>query len=216
MIACDRPGMRGSDYQLKRGFRDMPADILALANALGVEKFGLFGVSGGAGYVATCAFLIPQRLAAVVIASGAGPMGSPEALASLPFLGRLVWGLSARAPGPASLLFSLTRPRDLQDVSKIRQRMKRSMSPVESAVFEKPSRLEAFIASGVESMHQDVHGIAWDTHLCARPWDIPLEEIYFPVRLLHGESDRNVPVAVARDVLILAGKGSKPTGATHR
>jgi pimeloyl-ACP methyl ester carboxylesterase len=78
--------------------------------------------------------------------------------------------------------------------------MMRSMSPGERAFFEKPGRLEAFIASGVESMRPGVRGIAWDTHLYARPWDFRLEEIRFPVRLLHGEADRNVPVAVARKI----------------
>jgi pimeloyl-ACP methyl ester carboxylesterase len=49
-------------------------------------------------------------------------------------------------------------------------------------------------------MRQGIQGIAWDTHVCARPWDFRLEEICFPVRLLHGEADLNVPVAVAHKV----------------
>jgi len=39
------------------------------------------------------------------------------------------------------------------------------------------------MASAAESMHPGVHGIARDTHLCARPWDFCLVEISFPVRL---------------------------------
>jgi pimeloyl-ACP methyl ester carboxylesterase len=34
----------------------------------------------------------------------------------------------------------------------------------------------------------------------ARPWDFRLEEIHFPVHLLHGEADLNVPVVVARKI----------------
>jgi pimeloyl-ACP methyl ester carboxylesterase len=49
-------------------------------------------------------------------------------------------------------------------------------------------------------MRQGVKGIAWDTHLYDRPWDFRLEEICTPVRLLHGEEDINVPVAIARHV----------------
>lgn len=44
------------------------------------------------------------------------------------------------------------------------------------------------MASGTELMRQGIQGIAWDTHICARPWDFRLEEIHFPVRLLHGEA----------------------------
>lgn len=69
---------------------------------------------------------------------------------------------------------------------------------MERAVFDHPGRLEAFIASGMESMRQGVKGIACDTHLYARPWDFRLEEICFPVRLPHSEADQNVLVTIAR------------------
>jgi pimeloyl-ACP methyl ester carboxylesterase len=200
LIACDRPGMGGSDFQPGRGFSHWPADIVALADRLGLGKFGVFGVSGGGGYVSACARLIPERLSAAVIASGAGWMDSQEARASLPVMNRLMWGLAARSARMIGLLLTLTTPKAQTDPAKIRKQMMRSMPPVEAAVFEKPGRLEAFMASGAESMRQGIQGIAWDVHLCARPWDFRLEDIHFPVRLLHGEADLNVPVAVARKV----------------
>lgn len=200
LIACDRPGMGGSDFQPGRVVSQWPADITTLAGSLGLGKFGVFGISGGAGYVSACARCIPERLSAAVIASGAGPMDSPEARAGLPFMGRLMWGLAARSMRLTVLLLNLTKPRGLGNVAKIRAQMLRSMPPAEAAIFEKPGRLEAFMASAAESMRQGIQGIAWDTHLCARPLDFRLGDIRFPVRLLHGEADQNVPVAVARVV----------------
>jgi pimeloyl-ACP methyl ester carboxylesterase len=200
LIACDRPGMGGSDFQPGRGFSHWPADIVALADSLGLAKFGVFGVSGGGGYASACARWIPDRLLAAAIVSGAGWMDSPEARASLPVMNRLMWRLAARSARLIGLLLTLTIPRGQVDVAKVRQQMLRTMPPVEAAIFEKPGRLEAFMASGAESMRQGIQGIAWDTHLCARPWDFRLEEISFPVRLLHGEADLNVPLAVARKV----------------
>ncbi len=200
LIACDRPGMGGSDFQPGRRLSHWPADIVALADSLGLGKFGVFGVSGGAGYVSACARFIPDRLSGAVIASGAGPMDSPEARAGLPFNGRLMWWLAARSVRLTGLLLNMTKPPVQGDVDKIRRQIMRTMPPGEAVIFEKPGRLEAFMASAAESMRPGVHGIAWDTHLCARPLDFRLEEIRFPVRLLHGEADRNVPVAVARKV----------------
>ena len=200
LIACDRPGMGGSDFQPGRGFSHWPTDVVALADSLGLEKFGVFGVSGGGGYVSACTRWIPDRLTAAVIVSGAGQMDSPEARASLPVMNRLMWGLAARSARLIGLLLTLTIPKAQVDISKVRKQMMRSLPPVEAVVFEKPGRLEAFMASGAESMRHGIHGIAWDTHICARPWDFRLEEIRFPVRLLHGEADLNVPVGIARKV----------------
>ena len=115
-------------------------------------------------------------------------------------MGRLMYGLAARSVRLTGLLLNLTKPRNLGDPAKIRQQMMRSLPPEEAVVFDKPGRLESFIASGTEAMRPGVQGIAWDTHLYARPWDFRLEEIRFPVHLLHGEADRNVPVGVARKV----------------
>ncbi len=200
MIACDRPGMGGSDFQPGRGFSQSPADIVALANGLGLGKFAVWGISGGGGYVSACARLIPERLSAAVIVSGAGRMDSPEARGGLPFIGWMVWWLAARSVKVTALFLNLTRPRNLGDPAKIRQQMAHTMPPAEAVFFQKPGRLEAFIASTVECMRPGVHGMAWDMHMCARPWDFSLEEIRFPVRLLHGEADQNVPAAVARKV----------------
>lgn len=200
MIACDRPGMGGSDFQPRRGFSHWPLDIVALADSLGLGKFGVFGVSGGGGYVSACARLIPDRLSAAVIVSGAGRMDSPEARAGLPVMGWLMWGLAGRSFRLAVMLLNLTKPRNLGDPAKIREQMMRTTPPSERAFFEKPGRLEAFMASTVECMRRGVYGMAWDMHLYARPWDFRPEEIGFPVRLLHGEADFNVPVAVARKV----------------
>lgn len=199
LIACDRPGMGGSDFQPGRGFSHWVTDIVALADRLGLGKFAVWGVSGGGGYALACARLIPERLSAAVIVSGAGNMNSPEARASLPLMNRLMWKIAARSVWLMGLFLSITK--SLQgDPTKIREQMMRTMPPGERAFFKKPGRLEAFIASGLESMHQGVRGVAWDTHLYARPWDFQLEEIRFPVRLLHGETDRNVPAVVARKV----------------
>lgn len=199
LIAADRPGMGGSDFQPERGFSDWPADVTCLADQLGLEKFGLWGVSGGSGYVLACARFIPERLTAAVIVSGAGAMTSPAAKMSLASLNRIMWGIAGRAPGLLALWLNTMKA--LQgDPTKAQAQMLRAMPPAERAFFEKPGRLEAFIASGLEAMRSGARGTAWDTHLYSVPWDFRLEEISIPVRLLHGESDQNVPAAVARQV----------------
>lgn len=78
VIAADRPGMGLSSFQSGRRIGDWPADVVALADALEIDRFAVFGYSGGGPYAAACAQKIPQRLTAVGIAAGEGPADSPE------------------------------------------------------------------------------------------------------------------------------------------
>jgi len=62
LISADRPGMGRSDPQPGHAIGDWPADVVALADALGIDRFGVVGWSAGTCYVFACAALIPDRL----------------------------------------------------------------------------------------------------------------------------------------------------------
>src|SRR6266536_1812907 len=64
VIAVDRPGMGGSDFQRGRRLLDWADDVVALADALQLERFAVLGVSGGGPYALACAHAIPQRVSA--------------------------------------------------------------------------------------------------------------------------------------------------------
>jgi pimeloyl-ACP methyl ester carboxylesterase len=74
VIVPDRPGCGRSDYQPHRTLLGWPDDVLALADALGLERFAVAGVSGGGPHAAACACKIPNkipnRLTRVAIVSG--------------------------------------------------------------------------------------------------------------------------------------------------
>jgi pimeloyl-ACP methyl ester carboxylesterase len=63
-----------SDYKKDRTILDWPDDVVELADALGIDKFPIEGISGGGPYAAACAYKIPDRLTACGIISGLGPM----------------------------------------------------------------------------------------------------------------------------------------------
>lgn len=69
LIAVDRPGFGGSDVLPGLTFGGWAADVAELADGLGLERFAMVGLSGGGPWAAACAALIPERLAAVGIAS---------------------------------------------------------------------------------------------------------------------------------------------------
>jgi pimeloyl-ACP methyl ester carboxylesterase len=53
-----------------------PADVVALADRLGIDRFAVLGYSGGGPYAVVCALAIPERLTCVGIVSGAGPFAN--------------------------------------------------------------------------------------------------------------------------------------------
>src|SRR5262245_58053417 len=69
VITVDRPGSGRSDPQPGHRIADWAADVLALADALELRRFGVFAWSAGAPYVLACAALIPDRLTGAAITS---------------------------------------------------------------------------------------------------------------------------------------------------
>ena len=61
LIAFDRPGYGESDRREGRRVADAAADVLAIADAYGLDKFAVVGRSGGGPHALACAALLPDR-----------------------------------------------------------------------------------------------------------------------------------------------------------
>jgi pimeloyl-ACP methyl ester carboxylesterase len=70
LVLVDRPGYGRSDHQPGRTLLDWPADVAELADALAIERFAVFGMSGGGPYAAAC--------------GTHSPTGSPPSVSSAP------------------------------------------------------------------------------------------------------------------------------------
>ncbi|HSG42179.1 MAG TPA: alpha/beta hydrolase [Anaerolineales bacterium] len=198
VIAPDRPGMGESDFQTNRGFSDWPKDVIALTEALGINQFSVFGVSGGGGYAAVCAAKISEKLSKVVIAGGAMRIDS-EAMKSIGFPLNLMWQITTHTP---ILLPPLLRiapkmmgqshngngTQDSTPPNKV-------MPAADHAAMALPGKLASFQQSLSEALRQDSKGTAWDMRLYVREWDFDPAEIQIPLTLFHGAQDRNYPIA---------------------
>jgi pimeloyl-ACP methyl ester carboxylesterase len=198
IIAPDRPGMGQSDFQLDRGFSDWPNDVVFLADALGLDKFSILGISGGCGYVAACAAKVPERLHSAVIVSGAWPMHYIE---DMPTASRLLWFLAKKAPIFHKILLKLMLRSLKGSPEKLLATFKKQLPPVDYAVIESPERMQAFAQMSLESMRKGVKGATRDLQLYVQEWDFSLDEIQIPLTLFHGEKDMNVPIAAVKRVM---------------
>src|SRR5262245_30964700 len=62
VLAYDRPGYAGSTHQVGRSVADAADDVARLADAVGWDRFGTFGGSGGGPHALACAVLLPARV----------------------------------------------------------------------------------------------------------------------------------------------------------
>lgn len=198
VIAPDRPGMGESDFQPGRGFSHWPADVVALADTLGLKRFSVLGNSGGGPYVAACAARIPERIHSAVIVSGGWRMDWPEVTNTLPFVNRLVMILARRAPVVLGLLLRSMGGISQGDRKKELAQLRKRVPLPDYAAFESPGRLEAFGEAMHECLRQGTRGAVWDLGLYVREFDFRLDEVRTPLVLFHGEQDMNAPIALAR------------------
>ena len=75
IISPDRPGIGISTFQDNRQFLDWGNDIAQLADSLGLVKYSVFGLSGGAPHVLACILADSSRIENASIVSGATPYG---------------------------------------------------------------------------------------------------------------------------------------------
>src|SRR5829696_3225511 len=78
LLAYSRPGYDGSSRHPGRGVADAAADVAAIMDALGVERFATYGWSGGGPHALACAALLDGRCAAAATIAGAAPADQPD------------------------------------------------------------------------------------------------------------------------------------------
>jgi pimeloyl-ACP methyl ester carboxylesterase len=201
VIVADRPGIGLSDFLPGRRIGDWPADVAALADALEIERFSVFGYSGGGPYVLVCAQKIPQRLVSVEIAAGEGPADqpgiyegiNPQALQFMtlarekPWQSRMMWGM----------ICTLTRytPRLLASKGGFFTGLPEADKAV---ALKQPELGQVLYAAMLESVRHGARGPQWDAALAVSSWDFPIDAISIPVHIWQGECDRNVSPAASR------------------
>jgi pimeloyl-ACP methyl ester carboxylesterase len=75
LIGYDRPGYGGSTARPGRAVASGAADARAIAGALGHDRLGIWGISGGGPYALACAALLPGVAVAVAVVASIAPYG---------------------------------------------------------------------------------------------------------------------------------------------
>jgi pimeloyl-ACP methyl ester carboxylesterase len=198
IIAIDRPGYGLSDFRPRRKLLDWPDDAVCVADALGIARFAVVGGSGGGPYALACAHKIPERLTAVGIVSGFGPLDAPEATAGMRRQNRIAFRLTRYLPLVARLAMWAMARKVRSDPERVVAAIGAAMAEPDRLVLSRPEVKKAFVDIVVEAFRAGGRGPAWDMVVIARPWGFRLEDIAMEVHLWQGQEDPLVPPSMGR------------------
>lgn len=196
VIAPDRPGYGLSDFKEKRTIADWTDDVAELADALGLGRFAIAGISGGGPYAAACALRIPDRLTFAGIISGLGPFDAPAATEGMNPMIRMLYGAARRVPPVARALLEM-----MSYVGKSEwalNQMLKNVREEDRAVLSDERARAFFMDDFKEAFRQGARGALQEAGLYTRPWGFRLQDIVMPVTLWQGTKDVNVPVSMGR------------------
>jgi peptidoglycan/xylan/chitin deacetylase (PgdA/CDA1 family)/pimeloyl-ACP methyl ester carboxylesterase len=200
VIAPDRPGYGLSDYQPDRTLPAWGDEVAAIADHLGLDRFAVLGVSGGAPHALACAAVLGDRVTRVEVVSavappecwvrGARPARLEQAVSFLAVTGTrwvallaaLIIRLVRRTPRLALMLYRRLLPR------------------ADRRITHQATVLAGFREEIRRFPVTTPRAIAQDLALFSAPWGFELDEITAPVDVWQGGRDRAVPLLHAEEL----------------
>jgi pimeloyl-ACP methyl ester carboxylesterase len=196
LIGYDRPGYGGSDPAPARAVVDAAEDIVAIADALGIERFAVEGGSGGGPHALACTQL-PDRVVAVASLAGVAPWEA-EGLDWLEGMGQdNLDEFGASLKGEDALRPYLEEQRRQMlggDPQAIAETLDSLLCPPDRACLT--GELAEFLHEQIQTgLGDGVEGWLEDDFAFIEPWGFELDRITVPVQVWHGAQDQFVPVA---------------------
>jgi pimeloyl-ACP methyl ester carboxylesterase len=195
LIAYDRPGYGGSTRQEGRSVADAAADVAAILDSLGVERFATYGVSGGGPHALACAALLPERCVAAATVAGAAPADAPD----LDFMAGMGEGnvaeFGAALEGTGALTENVTSQAEgilAATPEQLADALRPHLSEVDAKALT--GELATFLLETIRAgLDPGIQGWLDDDLEFVKPWGFDLGSIGVPVLVSQGEQDKMVP-----------------------
>lgn len=206
IVGIDRPGYGLSTPRPGRSIEAFVPDLLAVADAVGADRFVTVGCSTGAAYALAAAAIAADRVDGSVVVCGLTDMSFEPAKQAMvdnsPEIGR-IWNATSRDDAMAlaaeqfgedgSKLFSVAEPSAGESESSPR------LADADTALFADAQYLSGLLDSLPPMFAQGVQGYVDDRLADGTGWTgFEVSTISCPVIVAHGEDDTIVPVETAR------------------
>ncbi|HEY2877682.1 alpha/beta hydrolase [Nocardioides sp.] len=193
LVAPTRPGY-GDSTVSRPGLAATAADTLELVDQLGLGRFALMGSSGGGPFALATAAAAPDRVSAIWVHASPGSYAEvkPDVLGDDDRR-----ALDLAADGDVEEAMRVMDALGDADLGELRglseeefsQAMSRMAPPGESWLDRHPALKQAFQADFRRAITTSA-GMSRDNLSWLRDWDVDLEAVLTPVRLVYGDNDR--------------------------
>jgi pimeloyl-ACP methyl ester carboxylesterase len=195
LVTYSRPGYAGSEPNRDRDIASAAADVAAILDALGVERFATYGTSGGGPHALACAALLSDRCVAASTLAGVGPADAP----GLDFMAGMGEGNvaefgAAREGRDALTEFCRADAAGLAQATpeQLADAFRPHLSDVDAEALT-GELAEHLLQSIVEGLRPGVEGWVDDDFAFLAPWGFDVGAIEVPVLVWQGEQDLMVP-----------------------
>ncbi|WP_214416110.1 alpha/beta fold hydrolase [Sphaerisporangium fuscum] len=200
LITFDRPGYGRSDRLVGRTVAAAAADVEAIADALGLDRFSVVGRSGGGPHALACAALLPGRVTRVAVLVGL----APRAAEGLDWFGGMtpsnVKEYTVALAGRSRFADWLApAAREIRtDPASLIAGLYAELPEDDRRMVANPGVRAMLLENYAEALRHSEDGWIDDAIAFCSPWGFELERITVPTLLWHGEKDRFSPIGHSR------------------
>jgi pimeloyl-ACP methyl ester carboxylesterase len=193
VIGIDRPGFGLSTF--KKGYRivDWPRDVVEFADALGIGRFAVAGISSGAPYSLACARFIPDRLTACAVVSGLAPLKvEGEKIKPEHHIEKTevqIARLANTVPFAARIAFWYIVRQVRKDPDKALQQFTKGMPESDLQLLKDEAARASFQETIAECARKGTKGPIASVGLEVKPWGFRLEDVAMHVSIWQGDAD---------------------------
>ena len=186
LIAVDRPGIGQSEYYGYKSAAEFCANILLLADELGLEQFGLMSMASGGVFALNLAHMAPERVRLHLSLAGVpGKVFKESDQAS--YVADCCSGL---APAVINMLVRIKQSFFPDSPASHVEKLKDLLSYTDKKILTNPKVVKTLTADHREAMCHGHRGVAQDLAICFKKLPFKLGELTTRTFIWQGSADQ--------------------------
>ena len=196
LICYDRPGYGGSSRFRGRNVAAAADDVRAIADALGIDSFGVVGRSGGGPHALACAALLGDRVQSAAVLVGLAPSDA-EDLQWYDGMSRsnvLEYNNADSDPETFTTALMCRAQQIRDDPETLLRVLQPELTGSDRRVVDDVAIRRLLTDTYAEALRDGADGWIDDVLALRCPWGFEVSDVKAPVFLWHGEDDMLSPV----------------------